>query len=368
MKIKESDQLTVSQAVVILISYTLAAGILTLPRTAASEIQTPDVWITVLLGGFVVMIVGVIIVKLGYPFPNETFFQFIQRLVGKWVGTILGLLVIVYFVLLASFEIRTLTEVTTQYLLDGTPNWAIIMPFMWISLYLITSGLNSIARLFEIIFPITFTIFLLVILLSLGVFEIDNLRPVLGSGLMAPLKGLKTTILTYLGVEVMLIVMAFMQKPNKAIKVVIYGTAISTFFYLITVVMVIGALSVDGVITKVWPTIWLIQSFEVPGLVFERFESFLLAIWIMQIFATFTITYYFASLGLSQILLKDIRKFMFGLIPIIYIIAMVPKDVNELFAFGDWIGNMAMVLFGVLPVLLLFILKLTRGRHVVKNK
>ena len=33
------------------------------------------------------------------------------------------------------------------------------MPFMWIGLYLIMSGINSIARMFEIIFPITVFIF-----------------------------------------------------------------------------------------------------------------------------------------------------------------------------------------------------------------
>ena len=56
--------------------------------------------------------------------------------------------------------------------------------------------------------------------------------------------------------------------------------------------MVIGALSIDGVVTRTWPTIDLMRSFEISGLIFERFESLLLVIWIMQIFATYTISYY----------------------------------------------------------------------------
>lgn len=80
--------------------------------------------------------------------------------------------------------------------------------------------------------------------MSIGIFEIDNLRPVLGLGI----------------------------KPV-----------------------------LDGVVTRTWPTIDLMRSFEISGLIFERFESLLLVIWIMQIFATYTISYYAAALGLAQL-------------------------------------------------------------------
>ena len=63
-----------------------------------------------------------------------------------------------------------------SFLLEGTPTWAIVMPFMWIGLYLIMGGINSIARMFEIIFPIT-VLFLIISFMSIGIFEIDNLRP-----------------------------------------------------------------------------------------------------------------------------------------------------------------------------------------------
>lgn len=58
------DKIPTSQAAVILINYILAIGILTLPRTAAEKVQTPDVWITVILGGLIAIVAGIIIVKL----------------------------------------------------------------------------------------------------------------------------------------------------------------------------------------------------------------------------------------------------------------------------------------------------------------
>lgn len=169
------------------------------------------------------------------------------------------------------------------------------MTVLWIGLYSITQGLDPIARLFEMIFPITVIIFLTIALMSLGIFEINNLRPVLGDGIMPVLRGVKTTNLSFTCSEIMFILVAFMKKPKNAVKAVVIGTGVVTSFYMITMIMVIGALSVEGVVTRTWPGLDLMRSFEIPGLIFERFESFLLVIWIMQLFATFIITFYAAS-------------------------------------------------------------------------
>ncbi|WP_028401185.1 spore germination protein [Ectobacillus panaciterrae] len=361
------DRITTSQAAVIVTNYILGMGILTLPRTSTEKVKTPDIWLTVILGGLIAMMAGVIIVKLSQQFPGKTFYQYSQKIVGKWVGGLLSLLLVCYFFMMCGFHARSLAEITSYFLLEGTPLWAILMPYMLTGLYLIMGGINPIARLFEIILPITVGIFLLVAFMSFKIFEMDNLRPVLGLGIIPVLKGIKTTTLSYTGFEIMLIITAFMKQPNKAGKAVLVGIFIPLIFYTITVVMVIGGLSIDGVITLTWPTIDLIRSFEMSGLIFERFESFLLVIWIMQMFTSFTTGYYAASLGLAQFFKKNIHPFMYGLFPIIYIAAMIPTNINELFKFGDMLGNAVLFLFGLQPPLLLLILRLKKRKHKVKS-
>ncbi|RBW68056.1 spore germination protein [Bacillus taeanensis] len=363
MTASPKERITTSQTTVIITNFILGTGILTLPRTSVEKVKTPDVWIAVILGGLIAMMAGVIMVKLSQRFPEKTFYQYSQKIVGKWLGSFLSLFIICYFIITSGFQIRTTAEITRMFLLEGTPTWAIIMPFMWIGLYLIMGGINPIARLFEMIFPITVIIFFLVALMSLKIFEVDNLRPVLGLGVIPVLKGIKTTTLSYTGAEIMLFLLAFMNQPNKAIKAVLVGITIPLIFYVMTVVMVIGALSIDGVVMKTWPTIDLIRSFEVPGLIFERFESFLLVIWIMQLFATFTITYYAVTFGLAQLFKKDINPFIFGILPVIYIVSMIPKNINDLFKMGDMIGYGALFLFGLMPLLLLIMSRLKEKKY-----
>ena len=362
MKQRPLDQITASQAMIVLVNYVVAAGILTLPGDTARAAGTPDAWLSVIIGGLASMLAGIIIVKLCQQFPGESFYQFIGKIISRPVGAFLSMVMVIYFLMGSSYEVRTLQEVTDFFLLEGTPGWAIDAAFMWIALYLCLGGINAIARLCRLIIPITWTIFLGVCLLSFQVFDIDNLRPVLGEGMGPVWKGVKPTTLTFTLGEAMFFITAFMEKPRKAVKVVVGGTAIAVVFYVIAVVMTLGAFSVDGVLTRAWPFLALIRSFEVNYLMFERFESLLLAIWIMQIFCVFCISLYGAALGLSHILNLKFQRSLLILLPLSYIISQMPPNRNGLFALGTGIGNMALILFGLLPLPLLLIARIRRKR------
>lgn len=223
---RSSDKITSSQAVILVTDSILGAGILTLPRDITKPMHTPDAWLSVLLAGGVVMFAVLLMVKLSQPFPGKTIFDFSQEIAGKWVGKLLSLLMIGYFLIIAAFEIRALAEVNIFFLLEGTPIWAVIIPFIWTAAYLASGGINSIARLFQIIFPVSILILLLSLLFSMRTFDINHLRPFLGEGLPPVVSSLKSSLLIFTGIEVTLIVVGHMQQPEKAVRTVLTGLSI----------------------------------------------------------------------------------------------------------------------------------------------
>ena len=361
MSIEVKDRITAVQAMIIIVNYTVAAGVLTLPRTTVEASGTPDVWISVLVGGLLSFITSFIIVKLSQRFPGQTIYQFIGKIIGKPLGMIIGLLIAGYFLCAAAYEVRSVQEVTSFFLLEGTPSWALDAIFLWIAFYLCRGGINSISSMCRLIVPITWTIFIGVCFLSFHIFDLNNLRPVLGEGMEPVWKGIKPTAMTFTAGEAMLFVVAFMEKPQKAVKVIIAGSCISTFFYILAVVMTIGAFSIDGVVTRTWPLLDMVRSFEVNYLIFERFESLLLAIWILQIFCTFCIAFFAATLGVSQILRKNFLNCLLVLLPIVYMVSRLPRDLGALFSLGTGLGNWMIVLFSLFPLPLLIILYLRRA-------
>ncbi len=362
MNPQQENLISPAQAIIIIINYILGVGILTLPRALADEVGTPDIWITILISSLFPLAVGFIILMLNNRYPKKTFYQYSSKIVGRILSIIICLSMVTYFITLTSFEVRILAEVTETYLLEGTPIQILLILFLWLTLYLNVGGLNSIARMFQIIFPLTVFIFILLALMSLGLFELKNLRPVLGGGIGPVLKGIKTTSLSYIGIEILIILSAFLTDPKQGRKVVFVGVLMPTIFYLVTIVIVIGALSLDGVSNLTWPTITLIHSFEFPGIFFERYDSLFLTIWILQIFATISITLYAASLGLSQLFNKKIKTFMYILLPVAFFISMLPQNLQQAFSLGDMLGNAAIVLFGIIPIMLL-VLSFLRRKH-----
>lgn len=353
---KPIDQISTNQTVMLIVNFIFGAGILILPRSVTDKVKTPDGWISVIISGLIITLLTFLLVMLCKQYPNETYFQFSQKIIGKWLGISLSIIMIVYYVCLSALEVRVMAETTRLFLLQGTPTWAILIPFLWIGLYLVLGGINPIARILEIIFPITVLFFLLVIFLGLGIVQIDNLRPVLGNGIKPVLNGLKTTSLSFSGFEVILFIFMFMKDKTKISKTILFGVGIPYVFYTITVVAVVGAFSVDGVLLQTWPVLTYIRSYDIQGLIVERFDSLLLVIWIMQIFATYIIAYYICTLGMAQIFnKKSIKPFLFGTLPFIFIIAMIPKDINQTLIMADTIGNSVFYLFGIIPLLLLVI-------------
>lgn len=50
------------------------------------------------------------------------------------------------------------------------------------------------------------------------------------------------------------------------------------------------------------------------------------------------------------------------MLPVLYLIAYLPKNLEETLALGDFLGNMSIFLFGLLPLLLLLILSFVRKK------
>ncbi|MNH25447.1 Spore germination protein YndE [compost metagenome] len=115
-------------------------------------------------------------------------------------------------------------------------------------------------------------------------------------------------------------------------------------------------MSTDAVLNSTWSMIDILRSFEISGLIFERYEFPFLVIWMMQLFCSFTSFYYNATLGLSQVFRIKPYPVIFGLIPAVYVTAMLPKRINDVFKMGEWIGGMGITLFFLLPVMLAVIL------------
>jgi len=356
-----SEKLTTSQVAAGIASTIFGAGIVTLPRTASEAIGTPDVWMSLLLGGGISIGLGIICTKLCLRYPGHTFYEYSPHVTGKLIGNLLNLCFVIYCLLVATYELRMNAEVIRHYLLIRTPIEFTTLCFMLISTYLVVGGINPIARIMELLLPVTTIVILGVMLLGYRNFELDNLRPLLSEGIMPVMKGLQATATPFIGFEAILFFAAFMRTSKNSGKAVVIGITIPAIIYLCTLIIVIGNLSVEAVKTLTWPTIEVIRNIEFPGAFFTNFEILFIAVWVIEMFTTFVVFYYLASLGMNQMFRKPINFFHYGFFPVIFFMSFYPSNLDEAFKLGDVVGYLAMIFAGVIPLILLIISYLKDG-------
>lgn len=355
------DKVSAMQASIAVSSIIIGVGILYITRDEAKAVGTPDIWISSFLGGVLAVIVGAIDVKLSQRFPGKTFYQYSAVIVGKFIGGILSLIMIIYFILLASFETRMLAELVRTFLLRTTPVEVLIVTFLWAGAYLAVGGINPVMRAFELYFPIIVLILVGILLLGFQHFDSSNLQPVLGQGIMPVIKGVRSTFLIYSGFESLLVITAYMKEPKKAMKAMLAGIGVPMFFYVAISVIVPGVLTLEETKILTWPAASFVNTIDYPGGFVENFQVFFLIAWILAIYTTFVGAYYFAGLGLGQIFVKDSNPFIYVLLPVLYIAAMIPQNLGSVFKMGDLIGFVWLIVSGLVPLALLLV-ALIRGK------
>lgn len=170
------------------------------------------------------------------------------------------------------------------------------------------------------------------------------------------LKGVKETTLAFLGFQILLFYIAFMNQPKDAPKVAMLGMSIPFIFYFLVFIVVIGVSGVKATMTIVYPTIELAKEIEVPGEFFERFESLFFIIWIMTLFNTSVMTFDLVLLALGS-MFRQVKKITWILVlsPLMYLVAMTPQNLIEFFTLGKWISYIGFGLEMIIPTLLLLI-------------
>ncbi|MCY9402173.1 spore germination protein, partial [Bacillus haynesii] len=106
----QHDRISTYEAASIITSTMLGAGLLTLPRALTQKTLSPDGWIVLLFEGLVFFLIIYINAKIVKKHNVLSFFDYTREGCGFMIGNILNLLIVLYFMGVASFEARAMAE------------------------------------------------------------------------------------------------------------------------------------------------------------------------------------------------------------------------------------------------------------------
>lgn len=339
-------------------------GILTLPNAIVKTTVSSDGWMSILLGGGVAVMFAWIIGKLSEAFPGENFHSIVTHIVNRKTAHLLTFCLAVYFLLFVSYQVRGVSTITRLYLFDNTPEEVIGFVFLLVLAYGAAGPSIALIRINLLFFPVVVFILILLVILNIGRFNVHNLLPAFKSDFTGILQASKETIFSYLGVEILLFYNIYVLKKQKVTPFVIGGMILPTMLYLLIFVFVVAVFGAVVVEHTLYPIAELAREVEVPGEVFERFEFFFFVIWLITLFCTAVMALDVAVLAMNTLFPK-LRKtsLLICVLPILYLIGLLPNGLNELRLFANWISYMGIGIAWIIPALLLFIAKMRGGKR-----
>ncbi|WP_026908021.1 GerAB/ArcD/ProY family transporter [Paucisalibacillus globulus] len=345
-------------------SMLIGVGVLSLPRNISSNMIGSDGWIVLLLTGVISMLMVWLMARLAASFPNQHFLSYASIIVSKPIAIVLTFLFAISFITFAAYDIRVLGHISQQYLFDHTPVEIVTVSFLLVVVYAVAGSRAALFRLNIIFFPIITIILLLVLLINIKWMDWTNMLPVFQTDFNGYIKGMHTSLLSYMGFSIVLFYIAIVERPERAPKLVMIGMTIPIVFYVMVYFACILVFGYTATSNLLFPTIDLAKRIEIPGGIFERVESFFFVVWTMGVFNTTAMAFDVAVLALHSIF-KRIKKMQLILIlsPLIYYLALLPRDTSQIVMFGEFIGSYLVSFTFLTTMLLIIVAKIRRVKH-----
>lgn len=143
-----------------------------------------DAWLSDLLSLTLGLVVVAMYTALRHLNPGLTLVQWFPAQLGRWLGTPIAFLYPLMFLYLTGRIIADTRDMVSTAILPGTPLLVITAVFTLIIAYCCYGGIEIVARMGELVFPIVVLMFLTetILLIGSGVLHYHHILPVLDEG------------------------------------------------------------------------------------------------------------------------------------------------------------------------------------------
>lgn len=340
---------------------TVGVGIFSYPRQLATAVGNEG-WLVTIVAGLVSMLLVYLVYKISYYNDFQDFDVIIFNCFGKVLGFFILLIFSFYMIFLVSLQMRTFVEVIKMYLLEKTPTEFLIVTTILVGIHVVRGGQRSIIKFNEIAFWVMFLPMVLMLLALLPISDFTNMLPVFQQPIGNYAKGLFSSLVSFVGFEILFFIMPIFGEKKKIYKTSIKGITFITIFYVLIVIFSLAVFGENQSKIVLWPTITMVTAISLPGTFVERWEGVVMTLWILFYLTTFINYYYFSSHILTKITkVRSVKISSILIVPLIYVITLYPNNINELYEIGNKYLNPLIVFCVLILPILLFIISAVKA-------
>jgi spore germination protein KB len=330
-----------------------------------------DAWLATLLGMCGGIIVFFIYYFLFRQYPNLPFTGYARKIFGKYPGSIIGLLYIIFFLYISARNTRELGELLIASILPKTPLLAITILFVLTICYVLYLGIEVLGRTAEVFIVVLFFMGFMgnFLVFVSGNVDLHNLQPFFEYGWKPIITTAvrDTLIFPFTEILVFTMLLPYLNQPELVKKVWLSSLILGSLALSWTVSLDIAVLSVEQVERSTFPLLSTIRNVNLMEFL-QRLDVIVVYTLLITVFFKAAIYLYGALMGMVDLFkLKNHQQILLptGVI-LIFLSIVVSSNFAEQTEEGILTHYIAIVLLIIIPLLML-IVSLIRNRFKKAN-
>jgi spore germination protein KB len=263
-----------------------------------------DVWLAILLGLAFGLLLFLVYYRLYIYYPEMPLTGYVQEITGPWIGKLLSLIYVTYFLYIASRVLRDFGELLLTSAYPETPLFILNTIMMLTVMYAVYKGIEVLARTGELFLILLYLLAVsgFVLLVATGLIEIHRLQPVLEEGWKRVIKAVftQTLYVPFGEMIVFTMLLPYMNNPKKTKLAAMTAMTLTGINLALTMAVNVAVLGADAVSRSNFPLLNTIREIQVANFL-ERLDVFFMLALIIGGFFKVYVFFYAAVVGTAQL-------------------------------------------------------------------
>ncbi|MFC4770094.1 GerAB/ArcD/ProY family transporter [Effusibacillus consociatus] len=256
-----------------------------------------DLWISPMwaFSGVIAIWIALSIHRL---FPGENLVQAGERILGRRLGKVFGLVILLYYLYLGGVIVREYGEFVVGAFLVQTPLLVVTGSMVLVCAIVVRSGVEIIARFADVFIPVFALLFLLLIIPLLPDLHILKMLPIMGEGIGPSLSGsvvLQAWFSEFLTVSFLIPFANRAEKVKKSMAITLLAVIVTLVSSNLVTLLLLGDLTGN----YIYPFLIVARYINLADF-FTHLESLFMAIWVLGAFVKICVFFYVTAMGAAQ--------------------------------------------------------------------
>lgn len=241
-----------------------------------------------------------LITYMGNKFPGKTIIEYSLIILGKFLGSLLSLALIWYWLHGAANSLRQLAEAYAGVVMPETPMLAFVITMAVVSAYAAKGGIEVIGRVAELTLGLVILMVTLVIVLPYPLINFDNMSPIVAKGWGTVIDSSMTSLAFYMRFIMIGMLMPHLDKAKSAARFSLYALFVCGLLMTAFIISLVGVFGGTAE-SFTFPMYNLSRMISIAQFI-ERIEAVVLAVWVFSVAISVAIQIWAAAHGLEEII------------------------------------------------------------------